>query len=360
MSLDESELRVSELLKLEMSSIIRKVLPGAALTVHGSYDSGLATPVSDVDFSLSLPIKNESSRTEGARVLKQQSRRRNLDALKTSKNALAISPSFHQCEFLRKASVPIVKAVHRPTNKTIEIKIASTELPYKLYKADYLSEFSTLRPLYVLLKSSLQLRGLDKPFGGGLGSYSVFMMVVYALKTCPPDIGPENIALQLLHILRLFSDTDLCKYGFSIDPPYMFEKLLQPPTKGQTKQSNGTVFHKSMYNFLWRHQPYLMCLLDPVNPLNDLGIKAYGIKHIQAFFGHARGEVKKLLRERKDASGPITDRVDKGLLYPLVGADYEYFEKEKKSSRIAAEHLRKTDMDLLSKQLARQDRSAQE
>lgn len=33
-------------------------------------------------------------------------------------------------------------------------------------------------------------------------------------------------------------------------------------------------------------QPYLLCLQDPADNLNDLGRKAYGYKHIRKTFGH--------------------------------------------------------------------------
>jgi non-canonical poly(A) RNA polymerase PAPD5/7 len=40
-------------------------------------------------------------------------------------------------------------------------------------------------------------------------------------------------------------------------------------------------------------QPYLLCLQDPADPLNDLGRKGYGYKHIQATFKYLEEEIRR-------------------------------------------------------------------
>jgi hypothetical protein len=69
-------------------------------------------------------------------------------------------------------------------------------------------------------------------------------------------------------------------------------------------------------------QPYLLCLQDPANPLNDLGAKAFAIKHIQAVFRRAKSNLEKQI-QAFEASPPSRARKDRwrrmALLDTLVG-----------------------------------------
>ena len=40
-------------------------------------------------------------------------------------------------------------------------------------------------------------------------------------------------------------------------------------------------------------EPFLLCVQDPADPLNDLGYKAFGIKHIQETLKQLHADLKK-------------------------------------------------------------------
>lgn len=80
-------------------------------------------------------------------------------------------------------------------------------------------------------------------------------------------------------------------------------------------------------------QPYLLCMQDPADPTNDLGRKCTSIKHIQVVFHTAERLVRFAMKkwEMMDKSKRESTMMAAagGCLWPLVGADYRCFEKNR-------------------------------
>jgi non-canonical poly(A) RNA polymerase PAPD5/7 len=68
-------------------------------------------------------------------------------------------------------------------------------------------------------------------------------------------------------------------------------------------------------------QPYMLSLQDPADPLNDLGRKAFGFKHIRATFAQLHRHILSFQFIEKDPC--------KSMLGELVGPCYEAYQKRR-------------------------------
>ncbi len=317
MSLKPHDMMAFRTLDVELKSIVEKVVSSSSMHLIGSYSTGLATPTSDLDFRLSLLAHEKEPLTRGPSPSRPEARKAGVRALKKLEKAMKKSPSYGHVEYVR-ARFNIVRAVHCPTKIPVQIQATFTQPASIPYSVTYLSEFPTLRPLYILLRSALQMRGLNTVFKGGVGSYPLLIMIVYALKRCSSDFPRHDIANQLLYTLKLYHETNLYKNGFSLNPaPVVFDKW-KSGNKGidELPQPNPD------------RQRYLLCLQDPADPTNDLGRRSHMIKHVQEVFKAARREIKIAMQRWELMSRSEREGLTKGgfCLQPLVGADYTHFE----------------------------------
>jgi non-canonical poly(A) RNA polymerase PAPD5/7 len=86
-------------------------------------------------------------------------------------------------------------------------------------------EFPYLPQLYSVLKAQLDVRGLSDVFRGGIGSYSLFMMIVASLKH--KSHPPNNASGALMHFLRFWSQFRTEEHSVSIEPVEFFAKSEQ-------------------------------------------------------------------------------------------------------------------------------------
>jgi len=307
----------------------RKTLPDSPIEVIGSHRTGLATSLSDLDFRLLLPKYEKSFDRRGPSTTRPKAQKESIRKLKLLHKALAKEDGYQDLE-LRSGRVPIISGTHHATKLTIQIQAMSDNTASREYVLNYLAEFPTLRPLYTLIKTMLEMRNLRDVRFGGLGAYSIFMMVVAALKQSEGSIARNDISRQLLSCLELYAEANMYRYGFSVDPPRLFSKLKGNPSR-ESKEANFTdpiLRGQRQIAKLNKAQPYLLCLQDPANPLNDLGAKAFAIKHIQAVFRRAKSNLEKQI-QAFEASPPSRARKDRwrrmALLDTLVGGDYLWF-----------------------------------
>lgn len=221
------------------------------------------------------------------------------------------SLSFREVELVF-GNIPIVRAVHSRTGLKVQISTQSADRYDSDFTAAYLAEFPTLRPIFVLLRYTLEMRKLSTPFEGGLGSYSIFMMIVAALKQASGHHARDDLANHLLHVLHFYSSADLYRVGFCVDPPRTFVK------------AGNNLFPVN------HHKPYLLCLQDPADATNDLGRKAYAIKHVQRVFDRARVDIMKDMTAWEQKTVDERKTIQGGLLNRLVRANYETFESQRR------------------------------
>ena len=340
MRLTPIEEAASQLVVSDLTSIIQSKPNMNPLTMLGSRSTGLATPLSDFDFTISLP----SSGKEDTACKEQQSKKDvtkdTLNRLRKFQRLFQSSKKLCNVEFIH-ARVPIVKTRHLATGLDIQIQ---TRAPYQLaqeYTAAYLAEFPSLRPLYVIIRQSLEIRGLTTVFEGGLGSYSIFMMIATALKHESGKFAANDLAGRLLHVLNFYGNADLYKHGFSSNPPRVFDKHREHPPLAEREAGflDSQLRGIDLMTTPNIRKPYLLCLQDPANDTNDLGKNAYAIKHVQATFNAARDHILKALERQ----GAKSDEDKKGgtwsCLDYLVRADYRAFEEHRSKIERSANPL---------------------
>ena len=336
MRLSPQEEAASQLVISDVNSVARKEPEIRSLTLLGSRSTGLATPISDFDFTFtppqSLPGTLILPPSEGG-VSQVQSLRYNykpeaVRALRKVDRRFRYSKQFSNTDFVRYASVPIIRSTHIATGLAVQLQTLAPYQPAQEYIAAYLSEFPSLRPLYIIIRYCLEVRGLTTPFEGGLGSYSIFMAIVTAMKHSRGKFASDDFGGQLLHILEFYGKADLYKTGFSANPPRVFEKQ----DKGWTFEDRMARTADSQLSGIDQmrkfnpRKPYLLCLQDPANDQNDLGKNAYAIKHIQAIFNKARESIQALLKGENEKFGDRTKGRIWSCLDSLVRADYRPFE----------------------------------
>lgn len=326
----------------DFKSIVKKFDSSASVHVVGSYSSGLATPTSDLDLKISLPSFDKDPLSRGpspGRSISRKASRKSFDVLQS---ALSRSKSFNKV-MLAWGRLQILNTVHRKTRLEVQIQFTPTSPVSLQYIATYLSEFPTLRPLFILLRSALRIRGFNDTRKGGLGSYPIFIMIVYALNRAASEVPRHNIAAQLLYILKLYSEADLHTYGFSVNPPRMFDRSIVGMKNNATAKRYGV----DVMGKIKSGTPSALCLQDPAKPSNDLGRGANTIKHVQALFYSAREQIERAMIEWEKTTESERQNVNRGCLDPLVGASYAHFEKKRSKVERTVSQAEEPYQDLL-------------
>ena len=105
---------------------------------------------------------------------------------------------------------------------------------------------------------------------------------------------------------------------------------------------------------LYPRKPYLLCLQDPANDLNDLGKMTYAIKHIQAVFRRAKQRIQfDLQYENRYQEDKSEERTWSYMEY-LVKADYRWFELHRSRVERCADPTKLDDRDFSEGRIARE------
>lgn len=332
MKMNPTEIEAARLFTAEVKSIIRQKYPDNPLNPIGSHSTGLADRLSDFDFTLSFPDLEKPPLKRGPSSTRPSSRRAGNKALMSILGALHKSRRYQDIELVS-ARVPIVKAIHSKTQLRVELQTLSSNEATREYSLYFLTEFPTLRPLYVLFRSALHLRQLHIVYEGGLGSYSVLIMIVNALKHASGKYARDDLVNHFLHVLDFYSTANLYKHGFSPDPPRTFRKNRDKISTAEIKAQSSDPMLRGLeiMRTYDKRKPYLLCLQDPANAVNDLGCRSYGIKHVQELFRVIR---KGLITNMKawDGDGQFEEPWHaRALLAPFLAANYSKLEMKRSS-----------------------------
>ncbi|KAL8950087.1 MAG: hypothetical protein Q9222_003851 [Ikaeria aurantiellina] len=329
MSLSYLEKSSVQKISTKAQGLITDSLRDCVCEVIGSHNTGTALAYSDIDIAVSLPEVRIDAAHHRKSLHGRKYKKIYHKALSKVQAAFRKNRDFEDCPTLVPGRIPIVQATHRATGCKVQVQITSGVLRQKQYTLAYLAEYPTLRPLYVVLRSTLEFRRLNIPFEGGLGSYALLMMIVNALKHASGRYDPFDLGAQLLLVLDFYSTSNLYRQGYSIEPPCIFQKGRKPLAPGEqtARLTEEILTGIDAISKGDARKPYLLCLQDPADPRNDLGSKAYAIKHIQKTFAVARRILKENMeawnhRPDHSASDPPTD----ALLDILLQANYRRFE----------------------------------
>jgi non-canonical poly(A) RNA polymerase PAPD5/7 len=186
---------------------------GYSLDIMGSERSGLALATSDIDLRLTAPPIRGSKLEKAPRYVVRKALGR---ALVRIDSQLRFNAAYMLVS-MRWARYPLISLQHLKSRLDLQVVAANDTVVSQSYIKKYLEENPGLRELFTLIKVTFDARGLSDVFRGGLGSYSLFMMIVASMK-----IGPQgqtgNLAQQLLSFLSFWSKFDTYSMGISLDP----------------------------------------------------------------------------------------------------------------------------------------------
>ena len=334
MRLSPREEAASELVISDVNSVAQSSKEMQPLTLLGSRSTGLATPTSDFDFSATLP-DYLSRRCMESLSDKRKNKPKAVKILTRMKERFVRSRKFRNTELIRHASVPIIRCTHVATGLDVQIQAMAPYQAAHEYKLASLSEFPSLRPLYIFLRSFLELRNLTTVFEGGLGSYSILVMIVTALKQSSGMFASDDLGSQLTHLLDFYGCANLYKVGFSANPPHTLEKR-KPPTLDMVRIDDPQLHGINPIQTRDPRKPYLLYLQDPVDHMNDLGKNAYAIKHIQCTFRYEKHNLHYRCHQKSDLRESYLG---------FLEADYRHFESSRSRVERYADPTEPDDRD---------------
>ena len=325
-------LAVEALIK-KITAVVSEALPSHPLILHGSRSTGLAIPCSDVDFCLFLP-EREKDPLERTLSPRGGPHRKSLSLLQTVARTLQRFKRFSDVTIIN-ARIPIVTFHDSPSGLKVQFQANTPVVPAREYTIYYLSEIPTLRSLFVVLRSCLQIRDHNDVVKGGIGSYALLIMIVAAMKHGPQTLAREGVASQLLHVLDFWATADLTKNGFSVDPPRVFSKrktitLAEKEAHARDVYLRGIDKIRKPRSSQDRLRFWLLCLQDPANPVNDLGKNTFRIKRIQTVFRETRKHILKDLVHWENMTMNSRETRQKAVLGALLSARYDIFQAKRR------------------------------
>ncbi|KAL8820978.1 MAG: hypothetical protein Q9191_007403 [Dirinaria sp. TL-2023a] len=327
------EEEASRILVSDVRGLIAEQFRHNPLLIIGSCRTGLADRLSDIDLALTFPDIEKKPLDRGPSSLSKKRRRLLKRVLRAVHRILSNSKVFERDTELIHARIPIVRVTHTATGLRVEIQTLVSSSIVQEYVASYLAEYPTLRTLYLVFRSALHIRGLTNVRLGGLGSYPILIMIVNALKHASGQFASDDLANQFLYILDFYGNADLYMHGFSPDPPRQFLKRKEgrKMTAGQKemRMQDPMLRGIDIMKTYDAKKPYLLCLQDPADPTNDLGKKAYGIKHVQEMFR----QFSRQLRDQMETWDEGKERSPYGLLGNFLEADYFKLDYQRRRMR---------------------------
>ncbi|RMZ82182.1 hypothetical protein DV738_g1911, partial [Chaetothyriales sp. CBS 135597] len=299
--------------------------PDLGLELIGSRASGLAMPLSDVDFNLLQSDGRLDDILDRAAALK---------TLRRLERCLRRNRQLDNLLLVRRARIPIIRGTYRPCNLDFQIQHTTNAFNSTHYVRAYLRQYPTLRSLFLVLRHVLMMRGLSDGAKQGLSSYPLFNAILASVKLDEQQSRPSDAGSQLLSFLQLYSEIDFATTGIAVDPA-----ALLPIGQSTASSTNGDVEQHADVARARPAFPNAMYLRDPADPSNDLGRNCSLIRHVQAQFD----AMNKDLRGRIDAwQVDAMETPAQPLLQALVG-DYKIFELERawlrrKGPRIVTPH----------------------
>ncbi|KAL4402691.1 poly(A) RNA polymerase [Malassezia pachydermatis] len=245
--------------------------PDAQVLSFGSQDTQLYLPQGDIDLVV-------LSQTMDARP-RETTLRGIAACLRSHKLAKDI-------QVIARAKVPIIKFVCPYGHFHVDISINQANgLQAARLVNRWLIKQPAIRPLVMVVKQFLQQRALSEVFTGGLGSYSVTLMVLSFLQVHPKLQRAEidaskNLGTLLMEFLELYGKN----FGYD--------------ETGITVRGRGGYFNKRQRGSYDTRKPFLLCIEDPHDPSNDISKGSFAIISVRSALGGAYDILHAALCER--------------------------------------------------------------
>ncbi|PWZ03168.1 hypothetical protein BCV70DRAFT_197406 [Testicularia cyperi] len=259
-----------------ISRAIKSQFRDAEVFPFGSQETKLYLPQGDLDLVV-VSNSMENSRREGAlRSMAACLRRHNLAT---------------NVQVIARAKVPIIKFVTTYARLKVDISVNQTNgLAAARYVNSWLRKWPHIRPLIMVIKHLLMQRGMSEVFSGGLGSYSVIIMVISFLQLHPKvqrgEIDPaRNLGVLLLEFLELYGKN----FGYD--------------NCGISIRGRGGYFSKARRGWKDLRRPFMLCIEDPHDPANDISKGSFGIINVRSTLAGAFDILTAAICQQANESG---------------------------------------------------------
>ncbi|KZT61557.1 Nucleotidyltransferase [Calocera cornea HHB12733] len=178
-------------------SITRK-WPSAEVLAFGSQETRLYFPNGDIDLVVHYPGVSVDRKEQVVAFLTEIS------------HLLQKARVSRRINIIGRARVPIIKFVTDLGHYAVDISVNQTNGIRAITVVNrFLRHMPAVRSLVMVIKAFLLERGLNEPYSGGFGSYTVICMVVNFLQMHPKvrrrEIDPNrNLGVLLLDFLQLY------------------------------------------------------------------------------------------------------------------------------------------------------------
>jgi non-canonical poly(A) RNA polymerase PAPD5/7 len=350
--LDEELRRLEEYLKLSdaeaaaRAAVTKEFMASftAVEGTHGTYGielfgsevTGLALPTSDLDFRAFAKADVESQ-------LPLLTRTRQ-DVEKIAR-ALDSSGKYGLVSFRKDMRHPIINCQHLESGIDIQVSWSPSTREQQRTTALLLARIDRLRSVYLVIRIMLGSRSLAEVYHGGLGSYGLFCMTACLLdfayrhkrqasytKYC--ECHPLTKAIWFLGAIEQRSTR------LAIGPMADTRRWPDGPADSHKELKKENILKpRDPETGLHDLEPLLTdnpSIIDPANPKNDLGAKAYAFVYIKKT---ARLEAFRLIKsmitlDKAAGSHPTVSKIDEvdvyhepqpitSLLLPMIGNYHE-------------------------------------
>jgi non-canonical poly(A) RNA polymerase PAPD5/7 len=131
----------------------------------------------------------------------------------------SIIPMLHSLGFEKPLFVhsryPLVDSTYKASGTKVQVVSANSSLLSKRFIKKQVQEHPDLLSIYAVIRTMINIRNLNDVFRGGIGSYSLLMMIIASLKLLPGSSPGEN----LINFLEFYSTIDTTKHTIGIVPP---------------------------------------------------------------------------------------------------------------------------------------------
>ena len=239
-----------------LKSIINSKWPEAQVYVFGSVQTHLFLPTSDVD----VVVWGQWKSLPPLFTLEEEIKRADIaDA--------------HSILVLDKAKVPIIKLTHKVTRLKVDISF-NTESGIRSVQVTrrFIKEYPILPKLLLVIKHFLTERGLNEVYTGGIGSYSLVLLIVSFLQLHPRKAATDNDANLGVLLIEFFE---------------LYGRNFNYRQTGIKVTDGGRYFPKSDWIHPQSLSDGILCLEDPVAPLDNTARGSYNILRVKFAFEHA-------------------------------------------------------------------------
>ncbi|KAI9673740.1 MAG: hypothetical protein M1829_003977 [Trizodia sp. TS-e1964] len=325
MKLSPTEKSGKDRIQQDFLSKCNEIVPGTFLQASGSSQNGLATALSELDFSLKVSNQKEFDE-RGPSPTRPAARKLARNVLETICQNLKNDATYEDIA-LSSSNATRLTCIHAQTGIPITVSAIRSLDPSDVLVQAYLAEFPSIRPLYMLAYNILHIRGFTDHHFGGMSPYTLAMLLTTYFKMNPePNTGishiyGQSLGRELLAFLKFISSFNTSINAISVEPAQIFVK--EAAVKRLESEDPLVALGRRKIGAHRPTAPYLLCLQDPANPLNDAGMHVWGIKHIQAIFARAFAELSKAVEQYPDAKNRITDDpLGESILVHVISGHY--------------------------------------